>query len=228
MTYRRAYFAIFLIGALVAATATLHASDVTGKVVLSGRPAADVIVSIEGLSLPQPPDVTIHVVDHRNLDFVPHILVIRPGTKVRFENSDGMPCHIYSISPAGTFALRGHSGEPMTMTFDQPGVIVIRCADHSRIYAYIIVRENPFYAVTDRRGRYRLSGVPSGHYSLQAWYEGAVIETRSIEVSSKQLKADFTAYRPQPQAQNPAPASIAVASAERDATPPTASPRKEQ
>lgn len=207
MTARSACLAIVLVAAFPAAAPTLHASEIAGRVVLSGTPAADAIVSIEGLTLTGEPDATIRIVDHRNLDFVPHVLVVRPGAKVRFENSDRMPCHIYSISPAGTFALRAGDDPPATIAFDRPGVIVVRCADHSRIYAYIVVRENPFYAVTDGAGRYRLSGVPAGRYTLQAWYEGVVIETRSIEVAGGPVKADFTADRPRPQVQNDAAAA---------------------
>lgn len=229
MTARRATLALLLMGAVVTAAETLHASDISGKVVLSGKPAAEAVVSIEGLTVTKPQDTTtIYVVDHRNLDFIPHVLVIRRGSKVRFENSDRMPCHIYSISPAGTFALRAHDGELATMTFDQPGVIVVRCADHARIYAYIIVRENPFYAITDRRGRYKLSGFPPGHYTLQAWYEGNVIGARDVQITGKQLKADFRAERPQPRVENAVPASVVAAFAPRDASTPIVSWRKEQ
>ena len=173
-------------------------SEVGGKVLLSGKPVAEVVISIEGLKEEAPTDTTVYVVDHHNLDLVPHLLVIRPGTRVRFENSDGMPCHIYSTSPAGNFALRRQDGKPMTITFDQPGVIVVRCAEHGRIYAYIIIRENPYFALTDPKGRYKISNLPPGRYTLQAWYEGRVLETRAIEVGNKALKVDFKATRPEP------------------------------
>lgn len=184
-------------GLLTLASAGL-ASEVTGKVLLSGQPVANVVISIENLKEEAPPDTAVYVVDHRNLDFVPHVLVIRSGARVRFENSDGMPCHIYSTSPAGNFALRSRDGKPMTITFDQPGIIVVRCAEHGRIYAYIIIRENPYFALTGPKGRYKLSNLSPGRYTLQAWYEGRVIETRTIEVGNKALKVDFTAARPEP------------------------------
>jgi len=94
--------------------------------------------------------------------------------------------------------LRRQDGKPMTITFDQPGVIVVRCAEHGRIYAYIIIRENPYFALTDPKGRYKISNLPPGRYTLQAWYEGRVLETRAIEVGNKALKVDFKATRPEP------------------------------
>ena len=173
------------------------AAEIVGKVTLSGKPAADLVISIEGLKLEGPPDAAIQVIDHRNLNFTPHVLVVRVGSTVHFQNSDGMPCRIYSISPTGMFVLGRHEDRPMTVTFDQPGVVEVRCADHHQIYAYIIVKENPYFAITDAKGRYRISGVSPGHHTIQAWYEGSVVKTQKIEVGQKKLTVDFRASLPQ-------------------------------
>lgn len=192
-------FAVLLIAGLMALATVGSASEITGKVVLSGRSAADVVLSVEGVQVESAPDATVYVVDHHNLNFTPHVLVIRAGSTVRFENSDGMPCHIYSISPAGLFALRRQDGKPMAIKFDRPGIIVVRCAQHGRIYAYIIVKENPYFALTDRKGHYKISKLPPGRYAVQGWYEGTVIATKTVEVGAGKLPLDFKADRPEPQ-----------------------------
>ncbi len=184
---------------MIAATPTALAAQIVGKVVLSGKPGADAVISIEGLQVSGPAEQTVDVIDHRNLNFTPHVLVVRAGSTVQFKNSDGMPCRIYSISPAGVFVLGRQDGKPMTLTFDRPGVIEVRCADHGRIYAYIIVKENPYFAVTDPKGRFKIATVPPGHYTLQAWYEGQVVGRRNIVVGNTELKVNFKAARPQAQ-----------------------------
>ncbi len=176
------------------------AAEIVGKVILSGGPVADVVISIEELKVENPADETVYVIDHRGLNFVPHVLVVRAGTVVRFENSDGMPCRIYSISPAGIFVLRRQDGKPMTITFDRPGVIEIRCAEHGRLYAYVVVKENPYFALSDPKGRYEISNVPPGRYTVQAWYEGTVVKRKTIKVGTDKLTIDFQAPRPQPKA----------------------------
>ncbi len=191
-------FAALLIAGLLAFAAAGSASEITGKVVLSGEITADVVLSVEGFQMESAPDATIYVVDHRDLNFTPHVLVIRAGSTVRFENSDGMPCHIYSISPAGLFALRRQDGKPMAIKFDRPGTIVVRCAEHGRIYAYIIIKENPYFALTDRKGRYKISKLRPGRYVMQAWYEGSVLATKTVEVGASKLTLDFKADRPEP------------------------------
>ncbi len=166
-------------------------AEITGKVVLSGEPAADAVISVEGLNTDGSLDSAVHVVDHRDLDFVPHIVVARTGATVLFKNSDGMPCRLYSISPAGTFVMRRQEGKPMTIPLNRPGVIQLRCADHDRIHAYIVIKENPYFGVTDSKGEYKISGMPAGRHTLQLWYEGRVIKTKAVKVGDGKLSVDF-------------------------------------
>lgn len=202
---KRDPFRRLLLAALVALSSAASGGEIAGKVMISGEAAVNVVVSIEGLKVEDPLDRPVLVIDHRDLDFVPHVLVVRAGATVEFKNSDGMPCRIYSISPGGTFLLRRQDGGPMRVTFDRAGVIEIRCADHARIYAYLVVKENPYFALTEKRGRYRIAGVPSGRYTLAAWYEGAVLKTQTVEVGLKKLRVDLRASRPQPRREVPAP-----------------------
>ncbi len=177
------------------------AAEIAGEVLLSGEPVTDVVISIEGLRLEGLPDGKVYVLDHRDLNFVPHVLVVRAGSTVQFQNSDGMPCLIYSISPAGHFVLRRQDGKPLTVTFDEPGLIEIRCSEHRQIYAYVVIKHNPYFALTGPKGQYKISNVPSGRYTLQAWYEGQVVEGKQIEVGTEKLTIDFQATRPQPKVQ---------------------------
>lgn len=196
MRYLR--FITIAIAALLAPSISASAAEINGKVALSGKAAANVVISIEGFKQDAQSDGTVYAIDHRNLSFVPHVLVVRAGSSVRFENSDGMPCRIYSISSAGNFVLGRRDGNPMTITFDHTGVIEVRCAEHARIHAYVVVKENPFFALTDAKGEYEISSLPPGRYTLQAWYEGKVIESKTIEVGTAKQTINFKASRPQP------------------------------
>lgn len=173
------------------------AAEIAGKVVLSGKPAADAVISIEEPRLDGPASTELRTVDHRDLNFTPHVVVVRAGSSVQLKNSDRMPCRLYSISPAGTFAMRSQDGKPMTVKFDRPGVIELRCADHARIHAYVVVKENGYFAVTDTKGRYDLRNVPPGQYKIQLWYEGKAIDSRTVTVKSRKVTLDFHGLRPE-------------------------------
>ncbi len=180
---------------------TAHAAEITGKVVLSGEPAVNAVISVEGLDTGGSPDSAAYVVDHRDLDFVPHVVAARPGATLILKNSDGMPCRLYSVSPSGAFVMRRQEGKPMTIPLNRPGVIQLRCADHERIHAYVVIKENPYFAITDSKGEYKISGVPAGRHTLQLWYEGRVIKTKTVKVGDGELTVDFQASQPKMRAE---------------------------
>lgn len=186
---------LFSVGALFSPAAS--AGEISGAVTLSGKTLEGIVVSIEGVQVEGQAQSAVYTLDHKNLELTPHVLVVRVGTTVRFENSDGMPCRIYSISSAGIFVLRSIDGKPATVTFDRPGVVEVRCADHARIHAYIVVKENSYFAVADPKGRYQISNVPPGEYTLQVWYEGTVLKRKPIRVGGKNLTINLKAALPQ-------------------------------
>jgi Polysaccharide lyase family 4, domain II len=173
-----------------------HAADIHGKVALASAPLAEAVVSIECLRLQAPRDRAILTIDHHDLNFVPRVLIGRPGITVQFKNSDGMPCRLYSISPSGVFVLRREDARPMSMSFDRPGIIHIRCSEHAKMHAYVVIKENPYFSLTDANGRYRIANVPPGRYNLQAWRDGEVVGTKEITVKTAKLKVDFQASPP--------------------------------
>lgn len=190
--------ALALLLILVTSVISSFAGEVRGQVTLSGRPAKDVVISIQGLRVATPPDGAEYVLDHRGLLFAPHVMVIPIGAVVHFKNSDGMPCRIYSTSEAGLFVLRLKKGEPQPVRFDRPGVIEVHCAEHGHLLAYIVVKENPYFAITDSKGEYSISGLPPGQYEVQAWHEGTVLVNRSVrvEVQQDKVRIDFHVVRP--------------------------------
>jgi hypothetical protein len=59
--------------------------------------------------------------------------------------------------------------------------------------AFVLVFAHPFFATTDSDGRYRINGVPPGTYTVAVWTDGAVRETRRLEVGGPgaTVDADF-------------------------------------
>ncbi len=77
---------------------------------------------------------------------------------------------------------------------DEPGIVRVFCEIHSHMNAFILVFAHRFYDVTDEQGRYRIDQVPPGTYTLVAWYEGAIRQTRPVTVPEDggAIDADFT------------------------------------
>ena len=135
--------------------------------------------------------------DQRNETFVPHVLAITVGSTVDFPNSDHTYHNVFSISKVRSFDL-GHyaAGRSKSVRFDKPGIVRVFCEIHSHMSAFILVFSHRYFAVTDADGRYQITRVPAGRYTLNAWNEGAVRESRQIVVSGEggsapAVEADF-------------------------------------
>ena len=136
--------------------------------------------------------------DQKNETFIPHVLAIMAGTTVDFPNSDKTYHNVFSISKARSFDLgRYAAGRSKSVRFDRPGIVRVFCEIHSHMSAFILVFNHRYFAVTAPDGRYQISRVPPGRYTLVAWNEGSVRESRQIAVpegtgDGGAVEADFT------------------------------------
>jgi plastocyanin len=135
------------------------------------------------------------VMDQRNETFIPHVLAITAGTTVEFPNSDKTYHNVFSISKARSFDLgRYAAGRSKSIRFDRPGIVRVFCEIHSHMSAFILVFSHRYFAVTGLDGRYQIGRVPPGRYTLDAWNEGALRESRQIAVpeDGSGVEVDFT------------------------------------
>ena len=112
------------------------------------------------------------VMDQSNLEFVPHVLPVPVGSAIEFPNHDQVAHNVFSMSRTKTFNLGSYKpGESKTVVFDQTGIVELRCDVHAEMAAYILVMENPYFAVTDQNGNFE---IPDKRYLQQAGLEGPV------------------------------------------------------
>lgn len=133
--------------------------------------------------------------DQRNETFVPHVLAITVGTTVDFPNSDNIYHNVFSLRGPRPFDLgRYAAGRSKSVRFDRPGIVRVFCEIHSHMNAFILVFNHRFFAVTAADGRYQIGRVPPGTYTLVAWNEGSIRESRPIVIPPEggPVEADFT------------------------------------
>jgi hypothetical protein len=131
----------------------------------------------------------------KNLAFVPSLLPVQVGTKVEFPNLDDTYHSIFSYSPAKRFDLGRYRPEERpipSQVFDTPGLVTLRCDIHDHMRGLILVLDTPYFVVTGADGRFRLSRLPAGHYTLKAWIDSKTIRERPVELKSGEtLHIDF-------------------------------------
>lgn len=135
-----------------------------------GEPT-DVVIYIDGLKMENDAQSKIAVMDQTGEKFVPHVLPILVGSKVKFLNSDDVYHNVFSFSSAKSFDLgRYANGDFRYVTFRKPGVVNVYCDIHTHMNAFILVLTNPFFVQPDAHGEFMIKDVPAGTYTLKAWY----------------------------------------------------------
>ena len=111
------------------------------------------------------------VMDQRNREFVPHILVVQKGASVLFPNSDTIGHHVYSFSKPNNFVLPLYTGDLHDpVTFDHDGVVMLGCNIHDNMLAYIVVVDTDLFGLTDELGGATLSVADSASsYVINIW-----------------------------------------------------------
>ena len=81
----------------------------------------------------------------------------------------------------------------VSLSFPRPDLISVRCDLHGWMQAYVVIVQNPYYAISDKGGKFTLDGVPTGHYHLKVWTESLGESEQEIVVEAgKPTRADFT------------------------------------
>jgi plastocyanin len=107
----------------------------------------------------------------RDTAFVPPVVVVRAGGAVSFPNGDGFFHNVFSYSSAQRFDLgRYPQGESKDVTFPRPGIVEVFCEVHEFMRGAIVVAESPYHAVAGPDGRFRITGVPPGEYTIAFWH----------------------------------------------------------
>ena len=68
--------------------------------------------------------------------------------------------------------------------FKKNGRYQLLCAVHPEMEAFVLVVDNPYFAVTEADGKFRIDGVPPGTYTLRAWSEKLPETTQTVTVTS--------------------------------------------
>jgi plastocyanin len=166
---------------------------VTHGDVLSTEPPV-AVVYLEG-TFARPSALPTKQIGQKNLAFVPSLLPVRVGTRIEFPNFDDTYHSIFSYSPAKRFDLGRYRPEERPIpseVFDKPGLVTLRCDIHEHMRGLVLVLDTPHFVLSDPNGRFRLNGLPPGHYTLKAWIDSKTTREQPIELKgSETVHVDF-------------------------------------
>jgi len=167
---------------LLVANACASAADIRGHVELSSegktlRPeeAQDAVVYFRPKAPPKvKPASTPYLMGTRRKQFVPRVLPVTLGSRVRFPNEDPILHNAFSTSKDNAFdvGLYGE-GEGQVVTMNHVGYVRVYCNVHHSMIGHILVLDTPYFTRPDSSGNFRLADVPAVAGDLVIWHERA-------------------------------------------------------
>ena len=180
----------------VSACAAMHAAPLKEETVVVGpkNELANVVVSIkveEGVLLPGNPPKTPAVLDQEGCQYVPHIVAMQLGQELHAKNGDAFFHNIHSF-PVNNNAFNVAQPVAGTIKLKTPKeaeYIKVKCEAHPWMNAWVAVIDHPFFAVSDKDGKFTLpKGLPDGKYTLHVWHEK--LGEQDVAISVKDDKCE--------------------------------------
>src|SRR5467141_1209669 len=172
------------------------AAGVNGEAVVTApgagameQDASRVVVWLVPLDVAQPVRTTEHPryrLLQRNKRFEPGLLVIPVGSVVDFPNADPWFHNVFSLYRGKRFDLGLYqAGSQRSVKFDRIGPSYLFCNIHPEMTGVVLAIDSDLFSVSDKNGRYSISGVAPGRYVLHVWHENATPE--SLQALQRQV-----------------------------------------
>ncbi|HYL11538.1 MAG TPA: carboxypeptidase regulatory-like domain-containing protein [Terriglobales bacterium] len=130
-------------------------------------------------------------IDQQGCRYRPHVLGVMTGQNVEIKNDDPTT---HNIHPTPKDNREWNESQPpkaapIEKSFAREEIMLpVKCNQHPWMKMYINVVKSPFYAVTDKSGKYEIKGLPPGDYTLAFVHEKLGEQTQKVTVAPKETK----------------------------------------
>jgi plastocyanin len=175
-------------------------SNEAENVVVSGGDLANVFVYVkDGLGdrtfdLPKDPAV----LDQSGCKYHPHVLGVMAGQTVQIKNDDPTTHNIHPTPKDNREWNESQppSAAPIEKSFAREEIMLpVKCNQHPWMKMYINVVKNPFYAVTDKSGKYEIKGLPPGTYTIAFVQEKLGEQDQKVTLGPKDTKTVDASFK---------------------------------
>ena len=141
------------------------------------------------------------VLDQKNCEYNPVIFAVQTGQKIAIKNSDPTLHNIHAIPTVAGNVEKNQAQAPNApdLMFSFPkaeNFLKFQCDVHNWMFTWVSVFDHPYFAVSDKEGKYTIKNVPDGKYTLLVMHRKAAPAsspvTEEIEVKGGAVTKDFT------------------------------------
>ncbi len=130
-------------------------------------------------------------IDQSGCRYHPHVLGVMAGQQIKILNSDDTTHNIHPTPAANREWNESQppKGAPLEKTFAREEIMLpVKCNQHPWMKMYISVVKSPYFAVTDKDGKYEIKDLPPGDYTLAFVHEKAGETTQKVTIAAKEDK----------------------------------------
>ena len=161
---------------------------------VKGGNIADAVVMITDIKTGKKIELKKVTLNQQGCQYHPHVLAFPVGSPVEILNPDGILHNIHSYSKINSpFNMaQPKFKKTMEVKIQKPEVVEVRCDVHSWMEGWLVATENPYFAVTDESGSFKLENVPAGTYTVEVWQQKLGKTSQKVTVKAKQdAKVNF-------------------------------------
>ncbi len=141
------------------------------------------------------------LLDQKGCQYVPHVLGVQVGQKVKILNPDGTLHNVHILSKVNqeeNIAMPKFRKEIEKVFAKEEFMFPVKCDVHPWMGAYVTVLSHPFFATTTKDGNFSINNLEPGTYEIEAWHEKLGTKTASITIATpdESKTQDFTFTRP--------------------------------
>lgn len=130
--------------------------------------------------------------DQKFCTFDPHVLSVRTGQTLELRNNDGTS-HNTHITPSNNATYNNTLVAGKTDNYVYQNVervpVKVKCDIHPWMSAYHVAVDHPFVGITDDKGAFKITGIPSGTYKFNIWHEKAGFLDKGVTITITPGKA---------------------------------------
>src|SRR5271167_581117 len=139
------------------------------------------------------------VLEQSGCKYHPHVLGVMAGQTVQIKNADQTT---HNIHPTPKDNREWNESQPpqapaIEKNFAREEIMLpVKCNQHPWMKMYINVVKSPFFAVTDKSGKYEIKGLPPGDYTIAFVQEKLGEQVQKVSVAAKDSKTVDQTFKP--------------------------------